>query len=214
MEGHPITEPGPYEVFIDSDTIECGYFANIQLKLISIDTTVSLIGNTLWAAEQSQEPDVYDCGFGWPIIEPNLGAIYQWIDCETDLPVPGALQRSFTPVTNGTYKVRYTTIEECEAYSSCYTISTVSISDPGPACYWTIQPNPANDYLQVVLNELPTTDLLIEVYDMIGHRQSKKLFSKLNTTERIDLDKLAPGAYVIKLTGQKGSSTSKIFKKI
>ena len=42
----------------------------------------------------------------------------------------------------------------------------------------------------------------------------EKLFSKINTTEKIDLEKYPPGSYVIKLTGPKGSSTSKIFKKI
>ena len=208
---YPITEPGPYQLFLD--TIGCGLILDVLLKQIYIDTTVTLVGNTLWAAQQSLEPDMFVCEYD-TIFQPNLGAIYQWFDCETDLPIPGAIQRSFTPTQNGTYKVRYTTIEECEAYSSCYTITTVSVSGPIPSFQWHIQPNPADEYVQIVLNELPSSDLLIEVYDMIGRRQSRKLFSKINTTEKIDLEKYPPGSYVIKLTGPKGSSTSKIFKKI
>ena len=77
-----------------------------KIREVSINPTITLIGNTLWA----QDPD----------------PIYQWYDCASNTPIPGAIQSSFTPTISGSYKVRFTTIEGCVEFSECYDVIIVS----------------------------------------------------------------------------------------
>ncbi|HSF88268.1 MAG TPA: DUF6055 domain-containing protein, partial [Saprospiraceae bacterium] len=211
MAGYPITEPGSYQLFLD--TFICGLILDVSLIQTNIDTTITLIGNTLWTAEQSTEPDLYVC-FGDSSWTPALQPTYQWFDCETGLPIPGADQPSFTPVVSGYYSVRYTTNEVCDVFSGCYAVSTVSVIDHGSAFQWHIQPNPAHDVLQLALDGNSSHEVLMELLDMTGHRLFRDSLSMLNQSKTIDVDGLPPGSYVIKLTDASGASTAKVFQKI
>ncbi|MBS1580570.1 MAG: T9SS type A sorting domain-containing protein [Bacteroidetes bacterium] len=77
---------------------------------------------------------------------------YQWIDCADNAPIATATARTFAPPADGTYAVRITTAQGCEALSACATYSTVGIGEQerGPAI--ALWPNPAADRVGVRAN--------------------------------------------------------------
>jgi hypothetical protein len=190
--GYPITEPGPYTVFID--TLGCGVLVDVQLQHITADTSVLHLGSSLVALATS--------------------SLFQWYDCSSGQPIPGADQAEFVPLVNGSYQVQVTSSEGCEAFSQCYDITTVSTQSIPSSFSWNIQPNPAHDVLQLKLNSKSTDEILIELLDMTGQLVLIQPFSKLHQSETINLQALPPGSYVIKLTDAAGSVSSKIFSKI
>jgi hypothetical protein len=72
-----------------------------------------------------------------------------------------------------------------------------------------IFPNPANDYLQIT-TDVSEPDYLIELFDIPG----KKVYSDRQNAKIISLDlkTIAPGIYIIKLTGRYHIITRKIIK--
>jgi hypothetical protein len=52
-------------------------------------------------------------------------AAYQWIDCNTNLPIAGATQNTFTPVKNGNYAVVITGSEGCVDTTDCVTVDNL-----------------------------------------------------------------------------------------
>jgi carbonic anhydrase/acetyltransferase-like protein (isoleucine patch superfamily) len=190
--GQPITESGPFEFYLD--TFECGALVIVSLQDVHLDTTVISFGNTLYA--------------------PNFEDALQWYDCNTGLPVPGATDTEFSPTVSGSYRLEVTSIfGNCMATSSCYEVLISSTIVQQPSFQWHIQPNPAHNLLQVLLDDAQS-DLLIEVYDMTGLRQFRETMLNTGISETIDLEKLSSGTYVIKLTNASGQSSSKTFIKM
>ena len=210
MAGYPITM-GQYEVLLD--TFACGLHLEVDLKEVSVDTNITLIGNSLVAAEQSTAPILFICE-GHPTWLQPSEPMYQWFDCSTNLPVPGAVQATFTPTYNGDFKLRFTTEEECEFYSGCHSISTVSTSILETDFQWLIQPNPVSDNLQVLLEDFTQSTITIELFDMTGHRHFKRNLYAASKLETIDVQSLSSGVYVIKLTNSTGQFSTRTFSKI
>jgi len=67
---------------------------------------------------------------------------YQWIDCETNLALPGQTSQSFTPVENGNYAV-ITSFNGCIDTSSCVIIDQINVSELSKI-FTEIYPNPSN----------------------------------------------------------------------
>ena len=190
--GQYYSQEGEYIVtFYYEDS--CEIEVPVTLQWIVINTDVVQIGNTLWAQD----------------VDP----IYQWIDCNTDVPIPGAIQSSFTPTVNGSYKVRMTTIEGCIEFSDCYEVSTVAVENIAKDINFNIYPNPVKDYLEIS-TPVESNEFHILIYDVLGHRHVQKTFSGGMTMEKINLKYLSPGIYIIKLIDQRSNSASKFFVKI
>ncbi len=69
-------------------------------------------------------------------------ATYQWQDCNTNTPIAGATQSSFTPSANGVYSVNVY-LNSCSSLSSCYTLNTVGITEISKEEIY-IYPNPSS----------------------------------------------------------------------
>ncbi len=94
-------------------------------------------------------------------------------------------------------------------------VSIIDPSNPFPDNFlqWRIQPNPAHYEINVAFDIQPQSDLVVEIYNMMGIRQIRKSLFTFSKDESINIEGLTPGTYVVKLTKQSGKSTSRMFSK-
>lgn len=135
----------------------------------------------------------------------QAGAIYQWIDCASGQPIPGATGQSFTPSAMGQYAVE---VEQgaCIGMSSCVNVLQVGISDqllPSLKVF----PNPTTGRININFGEfIAETELTI--LDLSG----RELVSQQVRGEGdiiIDLD-LPDGLYLLRIRSLQGEKTLKV----
>lgn len=157
----------------------CDSVKHTQLKVIVLDSTVSVSGITLTANQ--------------------AGATYQWIDCELSFtPIPGAVFQSYTPSINGSYAVAITK-DGCTVISPCVSIGNVYAPGNFPKDKFKLIPNPGWP---------GTTTLLLDTeYDVTNIRiQSSegnviKEFKAENTSRIIlDTSTFSSGVYFVKVS--------------
>ncbi|MBQ3709486.1 MAG: T9SS type A sorting domain-containing protein [Bacteroidales bacterium] len=73
-------------------------------------------------------------------------------------------------------------------------------------------PNPTNGKVNLTIEEPLLGKATVEVYNLLGERLSTKKVSNLakGSTVSIDLSRLTPGLYIIKLNAEKGISSKKV----
>ena len=136
---------GPHEVIYGSSGIKyislmvSGLIvdtARQSIEIIQIDTSLSINGNSLTANETEGS--------------------YQWIDCQTLLPIPGETNQVFTATTNGLYAVIITKIG-CEDTSGCYNLVLTDIADNNFEYNPVVFPNPTSGELNIDLQQFYNT---------------------------------------------------------
>ncbi|HZV67979.1 MAG TPA: DUF6055 domain-containing protein [Saprospiraceae bacterium] len=189
--GNIITQPGLYD--LKSDTTNCASILHLSVTEIIIDTSITIVGNTL----ESNEP----------------ATIVQWYDCTTNLPVPGAIGRTFSPSVSGTYKAKFTSLSGCEAFTGCRTIILTGIDHQTEFIQWQIFPNPADDILNINIDHQLKQDVHVEILNTLGQQQMEQtILTKINN--RIDVQSLPAGTFMIRLSDAKGNASMKLFSKI
>ncbi|WP_298543622.1 T9SS type A sorting domain-containing protein [uncultured Aquimarina sp.] len=129
------------------------------------------------------------------------GGFYQWINCDTDTPIIGENNQSFTATENGNYGVEIT-INGCTQRSACFVVATLSTEEEELTI----------DQLRVY--PIPTIGLInisipikkVTVYNIVG----KKVFETLNNP--FDISELSSGVYFINIEGEKGNIIKRIIK--
>ncbi|MEP6793747.1 MAG: DUF6055 domain-containing protein [Saprospiraceae bacterium] len=192
ISGNIITQPGLYDLHLD--TTNCSTILHLSVNEVIIDTSIVNMGTSL----QSLAHDV----------------IFQWFDCNTNLPIPGAVQSEFFTSSFGFYKVRLTTIEGCEAFSDCYLVLPVATFDPAHEINWQIYPNPAHDFLTVTTDLQMTSKCELEISDILGHLLFKQAISTGSTNNLIDLSFMPVGVLFVTLIDDKGMLSVKRVLKI
>ncbi len=114
---------------------------------------------------------------------------YQWIDCNTNQPIPGETNQSFTPSTNGNYAVVLTD-GTCSDTSVCVNVTTVSINEVFNFNA-TLYPNPATDVVRITSNELIET---VRILDMNG-----RLVLSTHDSLEIPLHNISKGMYTVEI---------------
>lgn len=148
----------------------CDSIVTLNLTITTINTNVSLSGETLTASQ--------------------TGGDYQWINCDSNTPISGETGQTFTATVNGNYAVEITA-NNCMETSACVTVGSVGI-EILKKNDWNIYPNPVNDKLFIASDET----LEIKIMDALGNVLiSDKLYSNQN---RIDVSSFAAGVYFIK----------------
>lgn len=138
------------------------------------------------------------------------GATYQWINCGTLLPVPGATDTEFKPLTEGYYAV-VITLNNCIDTTMCYGFDPVTgIKGTLRHSGLSIYPNPARDRIYVESRN----GLLLqqaELTDMTGRSiRITPRFAAGSSKEVIDLHAMAPGIYLLKVQTNKNTFISRI----
>jgi hypothetical protein len=152
----------------------CDSTITLNLTIIKIDTSISLAGNTLTSSQSN--------------------ATYQWIDCDNNIPVAGAINKSFTPVKSGTYALALG-FQGCVDTSDCITIWLTAINNINtdlnkPNVY----PNPNNGLFNITLNQRAA----VQVFNATGQEIFKE--DVYSGDHVIDLGLSPAGIYLIKTT--------------
>lgn len=136
------------------------------------------------------------------------GATYQWVDCDNGyLPIPGAINQSFTATANGSYAV-IVTQELCSDTSVCTEINSVGMSSEHAKAAISIYLNPISNELNIEL-EGNNGQVNFEILNSIGQIVFKGIFVDKTT---VQASNFAPGVYLIKLENGKTTGIKKIIK--
>ena len=142
---YSFNNPGVY-TFFASNAEGCDSLIELTLYSDSVNIGVTQAGLTLTA-------DL-------------AGAVYQWIDCDSNIQIPNATSQSFTATANGRYAVIIDN-GKCIDTSACVAITTVGLSELTYAADLFVYPNPASD--KIFLNRpLPSNKNEILLYNGQG----------------------------------------------
>lgn len=111
--------------------------------------------------------------------QPNLN--YQWIDCETNLPITGATSQTFAPTTSGEYAV-ILSLGDCEETSACKSVTVVSVDEIEFTNSLIVYPNPTEGTLFVEFNE-GHNGITTRLLDMSGRVVLVKQFDASENVE-------------------------------
>ncbi|MFN5735861.1 MAG: reprolysin-like metallopeptidase [Flavobacteriales bacterium] len=134
------------------------------------------------------------------------GATYQWIDCATNLPVPGAINQSFTTSEpTGNFAV-IVTLEGCQDTSDCFFVDQSGLDEA--TLDFSVQPNPSTQDFQVTWTGQVLT---LKLFDAAGKTVWEK--STQGVSEAIiPSHHIAAGVYYLNASHSQGEYTSKIMK--
>jgi len=149
---------------------QCSEFANLEIVVNSIDATTSLISETITANQAD--------------------ASYQWINCNENVAIAGAVSQNFTATQNGDYAV-IISIGDCSATSDCVTIDTLGVEDSRKEEF-SIYPNPTASILYLQTPKNTEVDSIV-IFDVTG----KKVIEKRNAISEINVEQLESGVYIL-----------------
>lgn len=97
------------------------------------------------------------------------GAIYQWIDCDTDLAIPGATNQVYTSTVFGNFAVAITE-NGCTDTSACVNVNEflIGVSENNLAEMVQIFPNPNNGNFQIKILATNSTNLKFHLINSLG----------------------------------------------
>ena len=139
------------------------------------------------------------------------GAIYQWINCNGNLPIEGENSSSFTATTDGEYAVIVDN-GDCVDTSLCYTVIILGVTQTGVNSSVLIYPNPTKGIIFLETENMKSNQILIEIININGQIVYKKLFNSELLKERIDLSEQIAGIYIIKIKTDNLTKTIKLIK--
>jgi len=90
----------------------------------------------------------------------------------------------------------------------CYEYGTSAVNDLAEDIF-DIYPNPANDYLQIHLND--QVQGVLEIQNLKGQTVLRQKLSQIDTS--LDLQALPAGIYLLNIYGEKGNYSKKWIKK-
>ncbi|MEO8146509.1 MAG: T9SS type A sorting domain-containing protein [Bacteroidia bacterium] len=119
-------------------------------------------------------------------------ASYQWIDCSTMLPIPGAVNYSYTPTTNGSYAAIINLI--CTDTSPCINFMATAITEYDINSVFSVFPNPATNSVTIKFPSNEAGEISIEnIFGQII------FYEKINTNKtQIDISNFSGGFYLLR----------------
>jgi hypothetical protein len=133
----------------------------------------------------------------------TLGDNFQWIDCNGNLPINGAITNEFTPINDGNYAVEVTN-NQCAWMSDCYTFSAVSLAQINEEGAYFVYPNPAVNAIGLTIpNGKSITSIII--VDELGRMVKKFTQDEFNSP--LNISNLENGFYSIHIE-EKGTETT------
>jgi hypothetical protein len=168
----------------------CDSIISLDLTIDTVNTLISLLGNTLRTT--------------------NSGAIYQWIDCNNNTIISGATGQSFTPTANGSYGVIITNNNNCIDTSNCISVVLSGIEHLSASSSVQVYPNPTPNYLII---ELPNAnrEIQIEVVDVNGKLVLNQNYPT-STKIKLLVHDLTTGVYFVKIKSRDDLQVIKIIK--
>ncbi len=139
----------------------------------------------------------------------QVGATYQWIDCNNgNSIISGETNATYTANTNGDYGVIVET-NGCSDTSACINISTVGLNESFILNEIEIYPNPAQNNLTIQGN---LENVSLKLTDLTGKKQEVSIIEKNTNSKTISLKDLPSGIYFVTLSSETNVITKKIIK--
>jgi uncharacterized delta-60 repeat protein len=178
-----VTNSGTYSVRV-TDANQCSSSDTIQV--ITNPLPVVNLGNDTFAGNGNII--TLDAG--------NAGDTYLWNT--------GATSQTINVINSGTYSVVVTNQNGCSSTDSIViTFGIVSIHPVAGNNYqWSVSPNPANDFINVNINDLKLLNTSITITDIYG--RIIKTITLKSKSQAISLDTFVNGLYILKM--QNGES--------
>ena len=175
--GQTYTASGMYAQTFNN-TAGCDSISVLNLSMLFIDKSVVLSAFSLW----SNAP----------------GAQYQWINCDTKLPIAGATNQGYTTIVGGNYGVVINQFG-CTDTSDCVKVFSVNTTEYIVSDKIDIYPNPANETITLAL-PTGTKSIEITMYNMLGEIVLSKNNSLLQDhTIDLSVRHLSKGLYTIQV---------------
>ncbi len=135
---------------------------------------------------------------------------YQWFDSNNKA-VTGANSKTFTPATNGKYKVGIMNGNNCFGESELYEYH-IGLDELPSGAEFKVFPNPTKSTLTVEISGMATLGQMeMVMYNSIGVAVNQETFEMNGTYERtFDVKQLAYGVYTLTLTGKDIHVTRKV----
>jgi len=159
------------------DTNGCAAVDSVLISVTIIDTAIVVSGTTLAAVQQ------------------NAG--YQWLNCDSTLPIPGATGQTYNVINSGTYAVALQ-LNGCVDTSSCLLITSVGMLENASGGAYHIAPNPTTGFLTVYAPE--AGDHRIELYSVTGSLVYTERFVSNRPT--LFIGDLPAGVYWMRINGE------------
>lgn len=169
LNGQTYTETGIYTQTIPNSN-GCDSVITLNLTIPVINVTMTLNGETLTAA--------------------NANATYQWIDCDTELPITGETAQTFTPTVTGNYAVVLTE-NGCSNTSDCQAVTVAGIEGLALSSIYKVYPNPTKG--EVMIQTIPNS--IISIVNVLGE---ELITLSGNSNYTIDLIHVESGIYFVK----------------
>lgn len=169
LNGQTYTETGTYTQTIPNSN-GCDSVITLNLTIPVINVTMTLNGETLTAA--------------------NTNATYQWIDCDTELPIAGETAQTYTPTVTGNYAVILTE-NGCSDTSDCQAVTIAGIEGLTLSSIYKVFPNPTKG--EVMIQTIPNSK--ISIVNVLGE---ELMTMSGNSNYTIDLSRVESGIYFVK----------------
>jgi hypothetical protein len=173
--GQVYTTPGVY-THIANSLNACDTVVTLTLTQQTIDANATISGTTCTAAQQ--------------------GATYQWYNCTTNQPIPGATSQNYTATQSGSYNC-LVTIGDCSVATNCVHITISGVEEVSNFSY-RLYPNPNNGMFTIQHDYTGETEVVIE--NMLGQRL--KQFNMTSTTDNFDISDFAFGVYNVVISNK------------
>ncbi len=127
----------------------------------------------------------------------SIGSGNQWFFYGN--PITGATDSTYRPKEQGSYQVQVIDSNGCPSFlSDPFEYFPSGTSDADLSIRWIFNPNPAQDVISLYA-DLPMTGFKVTILDALGRIRMQR-----QGEEKISLEELSPGAYLIGLTDQQG----------
>jgi len=151
MDMDTIFSSGTFNKYFSSE-YGCDSVINYSVEIIVIDTSLSVLNNSLIASQ--------------------VGGEYQWLDCEDGYrPITRGHDNVFVPKEKGVYAVEIS-LNDCVDTSSCYLVEPNSV---GFESEFVIYPNPSKDVINIAVENINYT-----LYDRWGSIMQVGIGSSIN----------------------------------
>lgn len=139
----------------------------------------------------------------------QVGATYQWLDCDNGfVEIENENGQSFTPTQNGNYAVE-ATLNGCAEISDCYAVTTVGILENTFNYNVALYPNPTNGKITIDLGAV-YDNIVLTVKSHTGQVVKQKYYKNQQVLE-LNLD-VPNGVYFISLASNNKKAILKIVK--
>lgn len=174
LDGSYYEESTNTPIYVTTTVNGCDSIIHLDLEVINVSTGATLVGNTISADQVGADS-------------------YQWIDCNTGLPIDGETNQEFTPQAPGTYAA-IVSIGQCPATTVCVELQLSGLENNLIDDEFMVYPNPSYGEFVVKCPENKIGEELT-VLDSRGSVVYSGVVSSATMNLVLDLD---AGLYMVK----------------